>query len=182
MKKKPGFAAIFCSIFLFAAVPFAGEQKPGPENFTLKSMDGKETFTLSGAKGKYVALHFLLKTECPLCLLHTQVYANRQDEVPDVIHIFLKPDTDEEIQAWASNIEVEEGKKIPTIYRDPQAKLAKEFKIPDGYEFHGQTVHYPAFILLGPDGQEVLRYVGESNRDRLRFDDFKKIMVDLKKK
>lgn len=30
-----------------------------------------------------------------------------------------------------------------TVDRDPKARLAKDFDIPDGYAFHGQTVHFP---------------------------------------
>ena len=45
-----------------------------PADFTVTSpIDGK-TFRLSDAKGRYVALHFLLKTECPFCLRHTAEY------------------------------------------------------------------------------------------------------------
>lgn len=29
------------------------------------------------------------------------------------------------------------------VDRDPKARLAKDFNIPDGYAFHGQTVHFP---------------------------------------
>ena len=31
-----------------------------------------------------------------------------------------------------------------TVDRDPKARLAKDFDIPDGYALHGQTVHFPA--------------------------------------
>lgn len=43
------------------------------------------------------------------------------------------------------------------ICRDTDADLARAFGIPDGLLFHGQVVHYPALVLLGPDGREHRR-------------------------
>ena len=34
------------------------------DNFTLQSVTDKSTFTLKKAKGNFVVLHFLLKTDC----------------------------------------------------------------------------------------------------------------------
>ena len=42
-----------------------------PSDFTVQSPTDGTTFRLADARGKYVALHFLLKTECPFCLRHT---------------------------------------------------------------------------------------------------------------
>lgn len=140
-----------------------------PEDFTVKSATDKSSFTLKDARGKYVAVHFLLKTECPLCLRHTRDYMTKASTLPNVVQVFLKPDTDKEIEAWATKLPAEELAKQP-IYRDPNAKLAKAFDIPDGYQFHGQVVHYPATVLIGPDGKEVFRHVGKSNSDRLSFE------------
>ncbi len=87
-----GAAALFSSLCLQAA----------PSDFTVESpVDGK-TFKLSEGKGKYVALHFLLKTECPFCLKHTRDYAKKSATTSDVIQVFLKPDSAEEIKAWAA--------------------------------------------------------------------------------
>ncbi len=140
-----------------------------PEQFTLKSATSPATFSLAAAKGKYVALHFLLKTECPHCLRHTRDYFTQAPGLMNVVQVFVKPDTDQEITAWAAKLPPEELARNP-IYRDPEAALAKAFAIPDGYKFHGQVVHYPATILLGPDGKEVFRYVGKNNGDRLSFE------------
>jgi thioredoxin-dependent peroxiredoxin len=147
-----------------------------PKNFTVKSATGGKDFKLSEAKGGYVAVHFLLKTECPVCLRHTHTYLERAKELPDVKQVFLKPDTDEEIRKWARDVD----KSVP-IYRDPEAALAKTYGIPDGYKFHGQVVHYPALILIGPDGTEAFRYVGKNNGDRFSFDDLAKKLAELKK-
>ena len=152
-----------------------------PENFTLQSATGKVEFKLADARGRFVALHFLLKTECPYCLRHTRDYFTKAATQPNVVHVFLKPDTEVEIKTWAAKLAADELAKNP-IYRDPDAKLAKEFKIPDGYKFHGQVVHFPATVLLGPDGKEVFRYVGKSNSDRLSFEKLAEKIAELSKK
>lgn len=151
-----------------------------PEDFTVKSATDKSSFTLKEARGKYVAVHFLLKTECPLCLRHTRDYMTKAPTLPNVIQVFVKPDTDKEIEAWAAKLPAEELAKLP-IYRDANARLAKAFDIPDGYQFHGQVVHYPATVLIGPDGKEVFRYVGKSNSDRLAFEKLAEKVAELTK-
>lgn len=141
--------------------------RANPDDFNVQGVGSTNVFQLSAAKGKYVVLHFLLKTECPLCLRHTRDYAKKSAGDQRVVHIFLKPDSEEDIKGWASKLDA--APKV-TIYRDPDAALAKAYGIPDGYRFHGQTVHYPALVLLGPDGREVFRYVGRSNADRFSFE------------
>jgi peroxiredoxin Q/BCP len=147
-----------------------------PSDFTVTSPIDGQTFRLSDAKGRYVALHFLLKTECPFCLRHTAEYSMKAPTVAGVRHVFLKPDSDAEIKSWAGKIKAPQQ---PTIYRDVDAKLANDFGIPDGYSFHGQTVHYPALVLLDPNGKEVFRYVGKNNTDRYSWDKFVAKVAEL---
>ena len=142
-------------------------QQPG--NIKLQSATDNRQFNLAKEKGKFVALHFLLKTECPYCIRHTQEYFSKAKTYPQIVQVFIKPDTELEIRAWSGKLAAEDLKNFP-IYRDPDAKLAKQLGIPDGYKFHNQIVHYPATILIGPDGKEVYRYVGKNNSDRLSFD------------
>ena len=152
-----------------------------PADFTVESpLDGAK-FHLAEAQGKYVALHFLLKTECPFCLRHTRDYTKRAGSAPEVVQVFLKPDSAEEIKQWAADLGEETTAQHPPIYRDPDASLAKAFAIPDGYQFHGQVVHFPALVLLDPAGREVFRYVGKSNTDRLSFDQLTAKVAELKK-
>ena len=148
-----------------------------PGDFTVKSATDTNVFKLSDARGKFVALHFLLKTECPFCLRHTRTYAEKSAGDARVVHVFLKPDTDAEIKAWAVDLGGETSKL--TIYRDPGAKLAEEFGIPGGYKFHDQTVHYPALVLLDPTGKEVFRYVGKNNTDRYSYENFSAKLQEL---
>lgn len=140
----------------------------GPADFSLRN--DTQTFQLSKARGKFIALHFLLKTECPYCLRYTQEYRDRASEVAGIVHLFLKPDSEAEIKSWMSKLS--HGDRPVALFRDANATLADSFKIPGGYEFHGITTHYPALVLLGPDGNEVFRYVGKNNADRLSFDKF----------
>ena len=153
-----------------------------PVDFTVESPADGKSFKLAEAKGKYVALHFLLKTECPFCLKHTRDYAKNSATIPDVVHVFLKPDSADEIKAWSSKVNRGDDFTDVTIYRDADAKLADEFKIPGGYQFHGQSVHHPAFVLLDPTGKEVFRHVGKSNADRFSFEQFTAKLAVLKDK
>lgn len=168
------------AIVLTALLAAAQTARSNPDDFTLQSATSKATFKLSDAKGKYVALHFLLKTECPLCLRHTRDYFAKAATLPNVVQVFVKPDTEAEIKAWAGKLPAEELTKHP-IYRDPDAKLAKAFNIPDGYKFHGQVVHFPATVLLDTTGKEVFRYVGKSNSDRLSFEKLAEKVGELAK-
>ncbi|MBI5693433.1 MAG: redoxin domain-containing protein [Verrucomicrobia bacterium] len=151
-----------------------------PADFSVESAVGGPRFTLSAHRGKFVALHFLLKTECPYCLRHTHAYAALAATTPDVVHVFLKPDSAEEIQSWAAKIKEEGLAGAPNVHRDPDAKLAKAYGVPDGYHFHGQVVHFPALILLDRGGKEVFRYVGKNNADRLKPADFTARLAALK--
>jgi peroxiredoxin Q/BCP len=165
-------------VFLLICVVSVNGQNP--TDFKLNSATDNSQFRLSDAKGKFVALHFLLKTECPVCIRHTQDYFSKAETLPDVVQVFLKPDSEEEIEVWSKNLTKEEFIEFP-IYRDPDAKLANQFNIPDGYEFHNQVVHYPALILLDPNGKEVFRYIGKVNRDRYSFEQLELKIAELKK-
>jgi len=149
-----------------------------PAGFTLSS--GDSTISSDALRGKYVALHFLLKTECPYCLRYVQEYVKQADRVPGVVQIFVKPDSEAEIKAWTAKLPADVG-SATTIYRDPDAALAEQLRVPGGYKFHGQVVHHPALILLGPDGSEVYRYVGKDNTDRLPFRQFAAKVAELRR-
>ena len=127
--------------FLFLASSILIEAQES-KDFTLFAATTAKSFKLSEVRGKYVALHFLLKTECPVCLRHTQQYAEQGKKLKNVIQVFIKPDETHQIKLWASHLSNQKNTPIP-IYRDVNAQLAKSFNIPDGYAFHGQRVHYP---------------------------------------
>lgn len=75
------------------------------KDFKLKSVTNKDQFSLHEAKGKYVALHFLLKTECPICLRHTQEYIINLHRLPDVVQVFIKPDTKRRLKNGPENLQ-----------------------------------------------------------------------------
>lgn len=140
------------------------------KDFTLTSATDNSTFTLSKSKGKIIAIHFLLKTECPYCIRHTSEYFEKANSLNNVVQLFIKPDSDDEIKAWANKLK--STNSLP-IYQDINAKLADQFNIPNGYQFHGQIVHYPALILLNENGEKIFRYIGKNNSDRFSFDQLK---------
>jgi peroxiredoxin Q/BCP len=108
----------------------------------------------------------------------TRDYTVRAKELPEVQQFFLKPDSAAEILKWSAHLGGDTA-DLPVIHRDPVARWANHFRIPGGYKFHGQVVHYPALVLLDPDGTEVFRYVGKSNADRLPFERFSAKVKDL---
>jgi peroxiredoxin Q/BCP len=146
-------------------------------DLTVRSAIGTNIFKLSESKEQFVALHFLLKTECPYFIRHRHDYVEKSADDSQVVHVFLKPDTDAEIMAWASKLGEDSLKVL--IYRDPAAGLAKAYSIPDGYKFHEQTLHYPALVLPDANGKEVFRYVGKSNADRLDYEKFSAKLKEL---
>lgn len=164
---------ILCLAFFFSINVHAQQDN----SFSLKSVTDKSTFTLSNSKGKYVALHFLLKTECPYCIRHTSEYFEKAASLPEVLQVFIKPDSEQEIKEWASKLD--SNNTFP-IYQDIDATLAKKFQIPFGYQFHGQIVHYPALVLLNDKGEEVFRYVGKNNSDRFSFDRLKAKISEMR--
>jgi peroxiredoxin Q/BCP len=174
-------AVLLGACSLLSGTASAAEMKPEMTpmkvaDFTVESpVDGKR-FRLSEAKGRFVALQFLLKTECPICLRHTHEAAKKAAVLPDVVQVFLKPDSAEEIRRWAEKAPT----NSVTVYRDADATLAKRLGIPGGYEFHGEKVHYPALVLIGPAGHEVFRHVGKSNADRYSFDQLAAKVAELK--
>jgi peroxiredoxin Q/BCP len=146
------------------------------DNFTLKSVTDNSTFSLKKAKGNFVVLHFLLKTECTYCIRHTSEYFEKSTTLSNVIQVFIKPDNEAEIKEWAKKIK---SKNSFPIYQDKDAQLANLLNIPNGYQFHGQVVHYPALIILNKKGEEVFRYIGKNNSDRFSFDKLKMKIEEL---
>jgi len=136
-----------------------------------------DSVTGIASEGQYTVLHFLLKTECPICLRHTHSYYRAEMNTPNVKNVFIKPDSLSEIRGWMTDASDE----APVIHQDPNARLAEFAGIPDGYRFHGETIHYPALIILDPSGQEVFRYVGKRTQDRYSLKSFKKTFAEITK-
>lgn len=176
MKLKERFFLILFSLITISV------NAQNPADFKLISATDNSEFVLSKAKGKYVALHFLLKTECPFCIKQTNDYIAKSKGLPNVLQIYIKPDEKKDILAWTTKLSADSQGSGTPIYMDPDARLANEFKVPDGYFFHNQIVHFPALILLGPDGKEVFRYIGKNNTDRYSFEQLTAKIQELSKK
>ena len=162
----PRISRILHSLVVGSVLAATSPLRSAPADFTVESVPAGKTFRLSEARGQFVVLHFLLKTECPICLRHVREHARRSTNLPGVIQVFLKPDTSEEILRWTGRLKTTPEDSI-TVYRDPDAALARAYEIPDGYFFHGERVHFPALLILNPDGREVFRQVGKDNTDRV---------------
>ena len=59
-----------------------------PGKIKLKSATDNKEFNLAIEKGKFVALHFLLKTECPYCIRHTQDYFKNKSIFAATVFLF----------------------------------------------------------------------------------------------
>ncbi len=148
-------------------------------DFTVQPVVGEgQPFHAAAARGKYVVLHFLLETSCPHCMTYTHEYATAKLD-PDMVQVFLKRDSQQEVKLWASRYD-KQWNDLPVIYGDPKSQLAKRLDIPFGYAFHGTVVHFPALILLDPQGREVYRYVGKKNTDRCRPDHLAEVMKKVR--
>ena len=175
--KKPHW--LYCLFVLALGAACLSANAAAPADFSLSTADHRGTFTLSKDRGKFVALHFLLKTECPICLRHTRDYAQKASRLPQVEQVFIKPDAEPAVAQWEQKLKASTGITAPPVYRDENAALATAFGIPDGYQFHGQVVHYPALILVGKDGKESFRYIGKSNMDRYSFEQLEQKIKEL---
>lgn len=174
--------AIAVYLFLALAASASLASAAAPADFTVATANRSSTFTLSKARGKFVALHFLLKTECPICMKHTRDYAQKMPRLPQVEHVFMKPDAEPAVAQWEQKLKASTGITAPPIYRDENAALADAFGIPNGYSFHGQTVHYPALVLLDKNGKEAFRYVGKATNDRFSFEQLEQKLKELEAK
>jgi len=170
--------AAYLAAAWLALAHVSGASQTDFAEYPLHEVGGDRTVTLDALRGQWVALHFLLRVDCAYCLLHVKSYALQSETRPEVRHLFIKPGTEEAIVRWAEGFEGEDAPGLPEfqrppIYRDPRAALASRLGIRHGYEYRDdRRMHFPALILLNPDGDEVFRHTGENTADRFRFDQF----------
>ena len=177
--------AVFAS-GLAGAAENADPPSETPRQYRLFAMDGSGEVTIQELKGQYTALHFLLKTECLFCLMHTRTYALQGEMYPEVRHLFIKPDEEAAIERWTESLLDEAsgappGLEVPAIYRDPHGSVARHLRITHGYEYHGELMRFPAFVLIDPDGTEVYRYIGQNTGDRFGFERFANLMQAIER-
>ncbi len=139
-----------------------------PPNFTVAS--GDETFRLADARGRFVALHYLPKGECADCRRTIAEAVRRGPEVAGVVHVFIKPDSEDAVRMWAERLKAD-GVSA-TIFPDANGEVAKQLELPPAYASDDHAADEPALVLLDPKGNECFRYVDGASADRLSFDRF----------
>lgn len=147
----------------------------------LSPVDGGEAIRLRDLQGGWIALHFLLPVECSYCLMHTLDYALKADTVPEVRHVFVKPNDAKSARKWQDTLmaapDASDAPSVPPlIVRDEAGRVARGLLLRHGYKYRGATMNYPAFVLLDPEGEEVFRHVGEQTMDRFGFEQFAGLM------
>ena len=179
MNTRTVMSALVCIVVCALALPAAMRAADDVVGKTLPAMklepvatgaDAGAVFDTKAAKGKWLVLDFLLQTACPFCARRVGEYAAIQSKIEkddSTQLIIIKPDDAATIKAWTEQFKV----KGPMIYRDPDALLAGTLQIPGGYQFHGQAVHYPATLIVSPEGKVVWANVGKSNSERCKVED-----------
>jgi len=137
----------------------AAAAAPAQTNFTIT--DGARTFSLSAARGRFAALHFLSTSGGTAARRIVQEYARRAPEVAGVSHVFLLEGTADEARAFVDSLAAD--KRIAAPFHDAEARVAQSFRV------GGEGA---VLVLIGPDGQEVYRHVAKSAEECLAFDDF----------
>lgn len=158
-----------------AALPAPGALEP----FTVGDAD--RVFDSSTARGSYLAVHFLLSTDCPYCTKLVREYVEQGPTLAGVRQVFVKNVPPEEFKQSLRELQESRPAGDPPvpIYRDVDGQLAKRFRVADGYAFHGGVMTYPALVLLDPAGVEVFRHTGKSNSDRVPFATFASKVAEL---
>lgn len=136
---------------------------------TLTAITDHHTFSIADAKGKYLALHFLTKTDTAECTAFVREFLRQGASVAGVMHVFIKPDSEGEVKAWAAQFKDDAA----TIFLDPDSALAKDLKVPDGLSIGGTTSIYPVSIVFDPARQELFRHEGKAHHDHITFEAFK---------
>ena len=176
---KPIVLTLSFLLAILCLAPSASAQATKPttlpaEPFTVGD-EGRQ-FNSADARGQFLAIHFLLTTECPYCSRLINEYTRNAPTLAGIRQIFVKPDSLEAFDAMLKGLP--DGDKLP-IYRDADSKLVEKSKFDGGYKFHGQVMHYPAVIILNETGKEVFRHIGKSNADRLPFASYAAKVAEL---
>ncbi len=160
---------------LILAAPSAFAQQPATTSRVLTAITDHHSFSLADAQGRYLALHFLTKTDTPECTAFVRDFLRAAPTVAGVMHVFIKPDTESEVKAWAAQF----NEDAHSIFLDPNGGLAQDLKVPSGLSINGATSTFPATIVFDTSGTELFRHVGTTHHDHLTFDSFKR-MIEAK--
>lgn len=158
------------STMIALASPSAFAQQPTAPALTLTAITDHHTFSLADGKGKFLALHFLTKTDTPECTNFVHDFLRAAPTVAGVTHVFIKPDSEGEVKAWSAQF----NDDARSIFLDPNSALAQDLKVPTGLTINGTSSTFPATIVFDIAGKELFRYEGTAHHDHLTFDAFKR--------
>lgn len=132
-----------------------------PKDFVLPSVPEGEDFRLESARGRVVALHFLVQGDQQPSANFVRTLVARMRDMAGVEHVFIRDESLRRVEVWRQGLMAEP----PVVHRDEGGALAQAYGVPEGLRTGTVTVRYPATILLGFDGLERFRYVGEGADD-----------------
>jgi peptidylprolyl isomerase len=163
-------------LLLLTPAVWAGQKIP---NFRVKQAGGEgKIFQLSDHKGSWVLLDFLLAEPNPADAEHYRVLSASAEQLAAsrevVIALFSAAPRERTVGWWSER----ENPNLP-IYQDPEAKLSQALKIPAGLELaEGKTGHYPATMLVGPDGLVYWTRIAKDAQDRASLEEILAVLAD----
>ncbi|MCK6476778.1 MAG: hypothetical protein L6Q35_08110 [Phycisphaerales bacterium] len=136
----------------------------GPVAFTIGDDDHR--FQSSGARGRYLAIHFLTGSESDTAFLDE--YAKGEGTLAGISQIFVYPGSKEQL---AAVVKIAPAGLADRLYADSERKLASLLHL-ETANAAATGGHLPATIILDPAGREAMREVGASDGERFRFAQF----------
>lgn len=146
----------------------------GPVEFSVG--DEGQSFSSASARGRFLAIHFLLNADSPANAALVREYTLHAPELAGTTHIFIRAGSAEEFRSMLAGLPPTAAKQS---FRDVDSKLAARLNVPGGFEFHGRTINHPALILLDASGNEIFRQVFDADANRLHFTQFAAKLADL---
>lgn len=135
---------------------------------SLSAATDSHPFMIADAKGHYLALHFLTKTDTTECTAFVREYLRAAPGVAGVMHVFIKPDEQSEVKVWSMQFKNDAA----AIFVDKDSALANDLKVPGGLAIASTTSNFPATIVFDREGRELFRHVGKSHDDHMLFTEF----------
>ena len=162
---------VFSRVGVISAMAFAAgtgsaalAQGPHEPAHTLVSATDGHAFTIADARGRYLALHFVGKTDSPECTAFVRECLEKAPTVAGVRHVFATSDDGAAVRKWAAQF----GADARAIHLDEGASLAHELGIDAGSQPHPDR---SATLVFDPDGKEIARSIGHSHADHMPFAD-----------
>jgi FKBP-type peptidyl-prolyl cis-trans isomerase len=163
---------------LIVASATSGVAQKRVQDFKARQCGGDEAlFQLSAHRGTWVLLDFLLPVEDATEAAHYTAIESKSAQLlyeHNILPVFLKPNETEATAKWWGSLPTH---SLP-IFRDPDGKLASALGIPKGVFLMAGPAHYPAAILIDPDGNEVWRKTGKKAADRV---DLETLRAEIKR-